>query len=137
MAGPRAREARVLIGRDAELAAVEAALAAARAGRGQLLAFIGEPGIGKTRLADEASARALHHGFRVAWGRTWDGMGAPPGWPWTQILRELVDEGVPLAPSETVDLAPLLPEARTETPASEVGFRAFDALLRVLRRAAR
>jgi tetratricopeptide (TPR) repeat protein len=131
----------MLVGRIAELAAVDAALAAAKEGRGGLLAFIGEPGIGKSRLAEEASARARARGFRTVWGRTWDGAGAPPGWPWTLVLRELVEEGVPLAPAERVDLAPLLPEIGAASPGppptDAVGFRTLDAVARLLRRAAR
>ena len=128
----------VLLGRAAEIAAVDAALEAARDGRGQLLAFVGEPGIGKTRLADEASLRARAAGFRIAWGRTWDGVGTPPGWPWTQVIRELVEQGVPLVASDQTELTPLLPELATASPPQqEAGFRTLDALLRLVRRAVR
>src|SRR6266481_2551816 len=47
----------------------------------------GEPGIGKTRLADELSARAQVRGLRVIWGRCWQGGGAPALWPIIQIIR--------------------------------------------------
>src|SRR5688572_29503778 len=131
----------MLLGRVIELAAADAALDAALQGRGGLLGFIGEPGIGKTRMADEVTLRARARGFRVSWGRTWDGAGAPPGWPWTQIARELIEEGVALAPADRADLLPLLPELGTlpvaAGPAGEVGFRTLDALNRLLRRATR
>jgi predicted ATPase len=47
----------------------------------------GEPGIGKTRLAEEFSARAQARGVRVIWGRRWEGGGAPAYWPIIQIIR--------------------------------------------------
>ena len=47
-----------LVGRDPELAALGDALADARAGAGRLVEIAGEPGIGKTRLAEELRARA-------------------------------------------------------------------------------
>jgi AAA ATPase domain len=47
-----------LVGRDAELDVVRAALAAARQGRGAALAVVGEPGLGKSRLAGEVAAVA-------------------------------------------------------------------------------
>ena len=28
----------------------------------------------------------------VLWGRAWEGEGAPPYWPWTQILRVLLQD---------------------------------------------
>ncbi|WP_333651222.1 ATP-binding protein [Candidatus Binatus sp.] len=47
------------IGRERELGEIRAAMDGALSGRGLLLLFSGEPGIGKTRLADEAGARAV------------------------------------------------------------------------------
>jgi hypothetical protein len=75
-----------LVARAGVLAEVDSALAAARAGRGRLLAVTGEPGIGKTRLAEEAAERA--GGFAVIW--TWGpaGGGAALG-PWSRVLRVL------------------------------------------------
>src|SRR6185437_11551796 len=63
-----------LVARAGVLAEADAVLAAARAGRGALVTVTGEPGIGKTRLAeavaDRARARAGQgEAFEVIW--TW------------------------------------------------------------------
>src|ERR1700748_2837214 len=61
----------VMIGRDTELAAVEAALRAATAGHGGCVLITGEPGIGKSRLALETvpGARAPRGPGRARAGR--------------------------------------------------------------------
>jgi predicted ATPase len=48
----------VLYGRDAEIAAIEALLASARAGEGRALALRGEAGVGKSALLDLAASLA-------------------------------------------------------------------------------
>ena len=48
-----------LVGRDEELAALDAAMATAEAGHGRLLEIVGPPGIGKTRLLFELRQRAV------------------------------------------------------------------------------
>ncbi|HJU96354.1 MAG TPA: AAA family ATPase, partial [Jiangellaceae bacterium] len=48
----------LLVGRDAELATLEAAVDQAAGGHGAVVEIVGEPGIGKSRLVDEAVARA-------------------------------------------------------------------------------
>ena len=75
-----------LVARAGVLAEVGSVLTAARAGRGALLTVTGEPGIGKTRLAEEAAERA--EGFEVIW--TWGAAagGAALG-PWSRVLRVL------------------------------------------------
>ena len=66
-----------LVARAGVLAEVDSVLTAARAGRGTLLTVTGEPGIGKTRLAEEAAGRA--EGFEVVW--TWGAAAAvAPRW---------------------------------------------------------
>ena len=55
--------------REAELARVEALLAAARAGRGGVLLITGPAGIGKTVLLGTARERAAQAGMRVLAGR--------------------------------------------------------------------
>ncbi|HIM80036.1 MAG TPA: hypothetical protein EYM54_08050 [Dehalococcoidia bacterium] len=52
--------ARVFIGRQTELAELEANVAEAVAGQGRLVMLAGEPGIGKTRTAEELGVLAEH-----------------------------------------------------------------------------
>lgn len=47
----------------------------------------GEPGIGKTRLAEEAAAMAEAQGLRAIWGRCLEEAGAPPYLPWSRALE--------------------------------------------------
>ena len=58
-------------------------------GRGRLVLLVGEPGIGKTRTAEELATYARVRGARVLWGRCHEGEGAPAYWPWVQALRAL------------------------------------------------
>jgi tetratricopeptide (TPR) repeat protein len=82
---------RALVGRDREVAELAAALEDAAGGRGRLFLVVGEPGIGKTWLAEHLAERALQRGVRVLWGRCWEGGGAPPFWPWAQIITTLAE----------------------------------------------
>ena len=75
------------VGRTREMAVLEAALAASCGGQGQLVFLEGEPGIGKTRMLQELAASAGDHAMQVLWGRCYEGEGAPPFWPWIQIIR--------------------------------------------------
>ena len=79
----------MLVGRDREVAALEGGLTQLAAGRGAVYLFSGEPGIGKTRLANEIAANAERRGIRVAWGRCWEAGGAPAFWPWHEALGSL------------------------------------------------
>jgi tetratricopeptide (TPR) repeat protein len=80
---------RALSGRRNELGVIAAALARARDGQPATIALIGEPGIGKTRLATEAAAASTASGFTVCWGRAWEAGGAPAYWPWRQLCEDL------------------------------------------------
>ncbi|TDL41154.1 ATP-binding protein [Arthrobacter nitrophenolicus] len=53
------------IGRDRELSELRSLLERTRAGQGQAVTVVGEPGIGKTRLCEEALAEAQSLGFLV------------------------------------------------------------------------
>src|SRR5260370_38806293 len=86
----RPRAAPALVGRDGELGELLAGLDDVVAGSGRLFLLAGDPGIGKSRLAHEAAARARDRGVKVAGGRCWEAGGAPAYWPWVQPLGALV-----------------------------------------------
>ena len=50
----------------------------------------GEPGIGKTRTAQELATYAGMRGAQVLWGRSYESGGAPAYWPWVQAIRSHV-----------------------------------------------
>ncbi|GAA3444634.1 BTAD domain-containing putative transcriptional regulator [Planomonospora venezuelensis] len=79
-----------LVGRQAEEQALREAVAA---DGHRVVLLAGEPGIGKTSLAEQAAEYAGARGHRVVWGRCWDGTGAPPFWPWTQAAADLAGTG--------------------------------------------
>src|SRR4029434_655145 len=81
---------RAFVGRQAEMGVLQAALEDALAGRGRLVILVGEPGIGKTRMARELAHDAESRGARVLWGRCAETPGAPPYWPWVQVVRSYV-----------------------------------------------
>src|SRR5215470_11885411 len=85
--------AELFVGRERELAQLEAALGEAIGGRGRLCLIAGEPGIGKTRLAECVAASAAGRSATVIWGRCWEGEGAPAFWPWVQVIRALIRQG--------------------------------------------
>ncbi len=88
----RRRGSRAFIGRDREVAELLAGLEDAIGGRGRLFLISGEPGIGKTRLVEHLAGHALRREIRVLWGRCWEAGGAPPFWPWTQMIRALAED---------------------------------------------
>ena len=82
----------VFVGRASELAELERALEAARAGSGANVLLAGEAGIGKTRLATELASRARDAGFEVLLGRSIDLVGTElPFQPFVEALRPLGD----------------------------------------------
>jgi hypothetical protein len=104
----------------------------AKAGQGGVVLLGGEPGIGKTRLAEEAAQAARSLGLLTAWGRAWEGGGAPPFWTWIQIIRALRKTGVDI-PSELAQLVPELGGAAHPALAPVADrFLLFDSMQRLL-----
>ena len=124
--------------------------------RGGLVMVTGEPGIGKTRLAEETARYATASGARAIWGRCWEGGGAPAYWPWIQLIREGVrafpDQVNGQASSDLVYIAQLVPELRLSSSTAELDrdppaglkyenlmrgserFRLFDAVANLFKR---
>jgi tetratricopeptide (TPR) repeat protein len=144
----RTRSVAAFVGRDRELADLRAGLDDVGAGHGRLFLLSGEPGIGKTRLAEEISNDASGRGMRVVWGRCWEGGGAPAYWPFIQILRACVEglDGEHLKAilgSGASEIARLIPEiklslssieeAKAATDSESARFRLFDAVATLLK----
>jgi predicted ATPase len=83
---------RAFVGRDWEVAELVAGLQDAIDGRERLFLITGEPGIGKTWLVEHLAAHATTQGIGVYWGRCWEGGGAPPFWPWGQVIGALAED---------------------------------------------
>lgn len=79
-----------LVGRDAELARMNEALARALAGEGQVLRLIGAAGIGKSHLTADFSVDAAGNGWRVLMGVCQSMTRDTAYVPWRQIFRALI-----------------------------------------------
>lgn len=133
----------VFIGRESEQKILHASVEAATAGRSRLLLLSGSAGMGKTRTAEELARLARARGLTVLWGRCYEEDGAPPFWPWVQIVRaaskEIGVEAATLLGSSIADVAQLLPELHSDTTNSclslesaQARFRLFDAVAALL-----
>jgi DNA-binding CsgD family transcriptional regulator len=133
------------------MSVLEASLAQARLGQGQLVMLVGDAGMGKTRTAEQLATLAATEGWRVLWGHCHDEEGAPPYWPWVQAFRTIaaedIAEGLPAGAEEpTPDVHKLLVTLRGRQPAAAhvasirpeaARFQLFDAVSTYLERAAR
>ncbi len=141
----------VFVGRDVEVKTLRSGLDAALAGRGRILLLVGEPGIGKTRTSEELVTYARMRGAQVLWGRCYEGEGAPPYWPWVQVIRSYVHDCDPqtlaseMGPGAS-DIAAVVSEVRARLPGlpeptrldpDQARFRLFDGVASFLRSAAR
>ena len=128
-----------LIGRGPELEQLRQAMKAAWAGRGQVVAILGEAGIGKTRLIDELNEIALRGGGQVVLGRCYETEQIFPFGPWVDVLRSAIkghelDGFSPVWQAELSRLLPELGEPGVQAPASaEDHLRLFDAVVRLVR----
>lgn len=140
-----------LFGRREALRQLHAAARDAIEGHGNLVLISGEPGIGKTRIAEEVARHAEDHGVLALWGRCFEQHGAPPYWPWVQLLRECAnahsddqlrtvlktgtDAIAALAPDVYARLG-LDPVAVSDAGTVENRYRLFDAIARFFSAAA-
>jgi tetratricopeptide (TPR) repeat protein len=125
-----------LIGRESVLAAASSVLDDARHGVGQLLLISGEAGIGKTAILAALVSQAVSAPL-ILRGLCWEGDGAPPYWPWSQVLQasglpaaDLGEAGWLLQPAS----GPA--EPMSAAAAGDAQFRLFEAVARCLGRLA-
>lgn len=140
----------VFVGRVAEMGLLSMALVDACAGQGGAVLLIGEPGIGKTRIAEELGLLAAQREAQVLWGRCYESGSAPAYWPWIQILRTYVRTHAPDAllnemQAGAADLVQLVPEIGERLPHlspapllddEQARFRLFESMIAFLTRAA-
>ncbi len=118
-------------------------------GRGRLVTLVGEPGIGKTRTAQELATYAGLRSAQVLWGRCYEAQGVPPFWPWVQAIRSYVLEREPEELHSEMgvgaaDIAEIVSDVRERLPGlhappalepDQARFRLFDSIATFLKRA--
>ena len=141
----------VFVGRQREMEELKGCLEDALSGRGRLVTLVGEPGIGKTRTAQELATYAGLRSAQVLWGRCYEGQGAPPYWPWVQAIRSYVRDGdQERLRSEmgagAADIAEIVSDIREQLPdlqtppqldPDQARFRLFDSITAFLKSAGR
>jgi len=105
------------IGRAQEMATLRAAIDAAFGGHASLVMLVGDAGIGKTRLAEEAGEYARLRGAQVLVGRCYEGEAASPYSPFVEVVCEYIstrpDDTLRAEMGDTApELAKLVPEIR-------------------------
>lgn len=113
------------IGRATHLDEIRSAISSAVDGHGRLLVLEGQPGAGKTYLAEQAARIAEDTGLATAWARTVEGTGAPPLWPWQRILAALPGTSDPTGAGEVTHLRSQI----STDDADEARFRLSEALV--------
>jgi DNA-binding SARP family transcriptional activator/ABC-type cobalamin/Fe3+-siderophores transport system ATPase subunit len=136
---PPVMERRPLIGRDAEMTTLGAALDGVGAGRGAVVFLVGPMGIGKSRLLDALSGEAQRRGVRVLLGRAHESEQILPFGPWVDALRSggiTTDADVlaRLGAAWRAQLARLLPEVSADGPPAspEDYLRLFESVAQVV-----
>jgi tetratricopeptide (TPR) repeat protein/predicted Ser/Thr protein kinase len=116
-----------LVGRTAELAELREHLDRMLSGEGRLVLVSGEPGIGKTRLAEELAVYAHLRGAWVLRGHCYEQDVGTPYLPFVESLRQLLQHSgdtLQRMGDRAADLARLVPEASrasTDPDASPAG----------------
>jgi predicted ATPase len=101
------------VGRERELGWLGGRVRAALGGDAQVVLVAGEPGVGKSRLAEEVAGHASGRGMACGWGRAVREEGSPPYWVFQQVVRGLSRAG---------------PELGTDAAGDRERFRLFDAV---------
>jgi class 3 adenylate cyclase/tetratricopeptide (TPR) repeat protein len=97
---PGRQASTAFVGRQAELALLLQAMDGAMAGRTQVVAVAGAPGMGKTRLIEHFLSRVLQRGCLVLRGYCDSNLGAEPLQPFRHMLQALTDVAAPQSAEE-------------------------------------
>jgi DNA-binding NarL/FixJ family response regulator len=111
----------VLIGRAADLTALQALIEQAKRGEGQVALISGEAGIGKSRLVAEVKTTAAGQGFLLLQGNCFQADRAFPYAPFLDLLRSYFSGSSPLTRHHDLipfeqELSQLLPDATPLIP---------------------
>ncbi len=119
--GPVLVERTPFVGREEERAELRRLLDQTAQGRGALVMIGGEPGVGKTRLAEELADEARQRNMLALTGRCYEMEGAPPYTPFVEMVEAAVRMFPPEALRDALgdsapEVAKLMPELRRLFP---------------------
>jgi predicted ATPase len=133
------------VGRTDELSALWGGALEALDGHARLFLLTGEPGIGKTRIASEIADRGRAQGMRIVWSVCCDGVGAPPYWPFAQVVRALSPQAevqhLGVASGDIVNLigrfgTPIVDPREAQEDPERARFRLFEGVAAMLAKSA-
>lgn len=136
------------VGRETELAQLDRGLENALRGRGSVVLIGGEPGVGKTRLAEELALRAKRKDMLTFTGHCYEMEGTLPYSPFVEILESTAESIAPDLFREAMgdsapELARFAPEIKkmfpdippaADMPAEEDRRYTFNSIGRYMRR---
>ena len=139
------------VGRRDEMSQLKAALESALSGRGSIVMLVGEPGIGKSRLAKEFAVYAGLRGAQVLSGRCYESEASIPYLPLMDALRQYVvskpevelrqelGPGAPEIATFISEIRQRLPDTPEAPPMEDEAdrLRMFESVATFLRNAAR
>ena len=121
IAAPALVERTPFVGRESERAELRRLLDQSAKGRGALALIGGEPGVGKTRLAEEMALEARQRGLLTLTGHCYETEGAPPYIPFVEVVEGSARVVTPKALRSALgdsapEVAKLMPELRRLFP---------------------
>jgi len=139
------------VGRESERAELRRLMEGAIAGQGALVLLGGEPGVGKTRLAEEVLAEARQRGCLALTGRCYEMEGTPPFIPWVEVVehsaritprvafRDVLGDAAPEVAKLVPELRRLFPDIPQpiELPPAQQRRYLFNSFLEFVERGAR
>jgi ATP/maltotriose-dependent transcriptional regulator MalT len=119
--GPELVELTPFVGREEERTWLREIIDSTQGGAGGLVMIGGEPGVGKSRLAQQMAREGRDRGFRVFTGHCYEREGDLPYMPWVEIIEAAAQETPPEAFREVLadsapEMARIAPQLRLILP---------------------